>query len=756
MHRSDAANPPPVTVAHLNAPEELRASKRHAHGHSPLRVVLIGLAVLGLLMILLMFGYNAAHGERVYKGVSVLGTELSGMTRSEGEAALAKASEGYPAAGVTLKSADREWSFSPAELGAGVDIDSTLDAAMSVGRTGSLLDDLGSQLRALFGGVQITPILKHDAALVDKSIEKVAAALDRPAIDSKLEQDEEGRVRLTPSSKGSLVDRDAVRAAMTQSLAAVPFAPVEIAMHEVAPKVTEEMLRASEAQALLITEQPIELQAGRQSWTVEPADLRKMLALTPAEADTWAASLNGEVLTAYLQPIAEELWVEPVNADVLVGRSTVTLREDESGAELDVPTAVAAIQEASLQEDAAARVVELPVREVLAEVQTEQVQAVYYKASSLVTEGIRLRFGEDGYILRNNSVTGFINVERAQGGPGAWKIVVDEDVLASRISGVASTYINRPAADAQFRMVGGKPTRTSSGRDGYKVDVAASMQNVLRGIETYAGGERLQVNLVVNVTPPTIKDADIASIHTPDLLGTGQTSYATSSAERAHNVELGTRKIDGSLIPPGGVFSTVDTIGPLTLDAGFKMGYMIINQGGNVTTVPAEAGGICQVATTLFHSVFWAGLPMVERNWHSYWIASYGVQPSGLQGLDATIAPPEKDFRFKNTTGNWLLIRATADSKNVTFKLYGVDPGWKVSVGKPVITNVVKTDPTPIYEKSSHLPEGKEVKVENAQDGFSASITRTVTDANGNVIETWVAKSRYVPARNRYMVGTGE
>ena len=40
------------------------------------------------------------------------------------------------------------------------------------------------------------------------------------------------------------------------------------------------------------------------------------------------------------------------------------------------------------------------------------------------------------------------------------------------------------------------------------------------------------------------------------LLGTGQTSYAGSSAERAWNVGLGTRNVDGALIPPGGTFST--------------------------------------------------------------------------------------------------------------------------------------------------------------------------------------------------------
>jgi hypothetical protein len=126
--------------------------------------------------------------------------------------------------------------------------------------------------------------------------------------------------------------------------------------------------------------------------------------------------------------------------------------------------------------------------------------AIYEKAEALVTQGIRLRFGEDGYILRGGSVTGFLDVARNQGGPGGWKLVVDEDVLVNRIAGVASTYVNRIAVDARFRMVGGSPTQVTKGQNGYKVDVAATKQSVMDAIQSYKGGNRLQVEMTVKVT----------------------------------------------------------------------------------------------------------------------------------------------------------------------------------------------------------------------------------------------------------------
>ncbi|HKP53849.1 MAG TPA: peptidoglycan binding domain-containing protein [Chloroflexia bacterium] len=754
------AEPRQPVIAHLQPPEKVDIRKRrwtrrrdehgeHGHSHGPLRAIFIALAALIVALFALYLGYNAAHDGRVYKGVSVLGADLGGMDRAEARAAIEKASTGYPSEKITVSGAGRTWTLAPADLGLSVDADKTLDTAMSSGRSGGFFDSLG----VLFGGAKVAPALKYDKAMLDGAVARIASDVDRPAVDSKLDRDADGKAIITASSAGSLLDRAAARTALEASVAAQPFKPVSVSMRDDSPKVTEAALKASEEQALVITGQSIDLQAGKRAWTIEAQELREMLALTPVEAGKWDVTLDEKALEAYLVPVAEKLRIEPEDAAVILGKDKVTLKEEEAGQELDVPAAIAAIRQASLAgEDA--RTVDLPIKVIPAAVHTEQVQALYEKTNALVTKGIRLWYGEDGYILRNASVIGFIDVAPAQGGPGEPKLVVDEDVLTNRIAGVALNF-NRSPSDARFRMVGGSPKRVATGRDGLKVDVAKSLGVALKAIEGYKGGDRLQVELVVNVTEPKVKNADIASINTPDLLGKGQTSFQGSSPERAWNVTLGAKNIDGALIPPDGVFSTVDAVGDLTLDAGFKMGYMIVNTGEGITTVPAEAGGICQVATTLFHAAFWSGLQMVERNWHSYWISSYGVAPSGLKGLDATIAPPEKDFRFKNNTGNWLLLRATAEKGILTFKIYGVSTGWKVTASDPVITNIVKTDRTPITEETDKLPEGKKVLVEHAQDGFSSSITRTVKDSDGKVIDTWVAKSRYAPAHDRTLVGTG-
>jgi vancomycin resistance protein YoaR len=755
MQNSRAVDPPPVRVAQAYDSETTVQKISTEAGKRAFRPALFVLAACLVVPALVLLAFAISYNGRVYPGVKVLGTNLGGKNSTEAIAAIREAAAGYPSGDVQVSGEGHVWTLAASDLGVGIDAETTANTALGIGRDGDLRDNLGTIIGSLTGGRQIAPVLKTDGGAVDKAVAQIASSVDRSAVDSRLEQAADGGVNITASSAGRLLDRDALRASLVAATGAVPFAPVTAAMRDVAPKVTEGMLKGAASQVEQLTGQAVTLKLGKGIWTLSPADLRAMLDLAaPANGGSeWGVTLNDGKLTARLQPVAEDVKVESVDAAVVIGKGKVTLQEDKAGRELDVPAAVGAIKAAFKATEPEARNVQLPVKVVPANAHTADVQAIYDKANGLITQGIRLHFRDDGYILRNSSVTGFLSVEKKQGGPGL-DLAIDKDVLSNRISGVAYN-INRNPADARFRMVNGAPARVADARDGYKVNVDKSLGTTLAAIASYTGGERLQVELSVDVTEPTLKDADLASISTPDLLGTGQTSYAGSSAERAWNVGLGTRRVDGALIPPGGVFSTVDAIGDLTLDAGFKMGYAIVHTERGLTTVPAEAGGICQVATTLFHSVFWAGLPVVERNWHSYWIGTYGRKPTGMQGLDATIAPPEKDFRFKNTTGHWILIKATADGQTVNFQLYGVNPGWKVNVSGPVITSIVKTTSEPITEYSSQLPAGKKVLVEHAQDGFRASITRTVTDAGGNVLDAWTAKSIYAPAHNRYLIGTG-
>jgi hypothetical protein len=254
------------------------------------------------------------------------------------------------------------------------------------------------------------------------------------------------------------------------------------------------------------------------------------------------------------------------------------------------------------------------------------------------------------------------------------------------------------------------------------------------------------------VPTPTPKTYDGARL--TDRLGSAQTSYAGSIPERAWNVELAAKRLDGTTVAPGAVFSFNRAVGPTTLKSGFKIGYGIANgKDGIPETVPSVAGGICQIATTVFQAAFWAGFPFVERHYHLYWIPRYGAPPTGRTGFDATVDDPGVDLKFKNTTDDWIRLNSWFDGANVGFVIRGVEPGWKVEASTPKVFDVVKTTPEVVKQEDPTMPAGRELDVEHAEDGFKVTVRRLVT-LKGKTVEEYVFTNAYRPSRNVVLVGT--
>jgi vancomycin resistance protein YoaR len=259
------------------------------------------------------------------------------------------------------------------------------------------------------------------------------------------------------------------------------------------------------------------------------------------------------------------------------------------------------------------------------------------------------------------------------------------------------------------------------------------------------------VTLPVQVVAPSVTAADGGQIANLTLIADNSTSYAGSIPPRRHNVELATSLLNGVVIAPGEIFSFNRELGPTTLERGFQVGYGIEAQGDSVKTVPSVAGGICQVATTLFQPVFWTGYTVEARYPHAYWIAHYVSH--GMVGLDTTVDEEAGlDFQFKNDTSADILVQTSTDGTNVHFAIYGVAPTWKVQVDPPVIANVVKTDPKLVVQSDPTMPRGSQVYTEAAQDGFLVTIRRTVTDGAGNSRQLNL-RSNYAPAHNVIVVG---
>jgi len=138
------------------------------------------------------------------------------------------------------------------------------------------------------------------------------------------------------------------------------------------------------------------------------------------------------------------------------------------------------------------------------------------------------------------------------------------------------------------------------------------------------------------------------------------THFDSTQVNRTENIRLAAKTLDGKLLASGERFSFNESVGERTAEAGYKEAMVIV---GDAFT-PGLGGGVCQVSSTLYNAVILANLEVLERHRHSLPV---DYVPSGQ---DATVAFPVLDFKFRNTTDTYLLIRSFVEGNTLTFQLY--------------------------------------------------------------------------------------
>ncbi len=702
--------------------------------------MLLLLAALGSIW----YAQDQEAAKRIAAGVQVKDVPVAGLTVPQAEAAITARYAALADQPIVLTAVGKHWTFPARALGVGVDVAATAAKAKALGRDPS-------------GPLQVPLVLTHDRSVAEKTWQPLATDLALTPQDAQFRVDADG-VEVHPAQAGRRFDPDGTWQALTAATTDATFSEVAVATVPVSPQVSDALLAPALATIHRLSDQPLVLtgqlaDGSSHSWTVAPGQLRGWLQVKQdgAGVPTVKPDLDASQASTYLQSVAADVQRDPTNAKLALPNyaTLATLTADAPGRQLNLAASLAAVQQAAAGDT---RTVDLTIDAVPAVVSAVSLHPLKDQLDTLMRDGLRLTYGDTSYLLKGSKLALALYVEPTPGATPAYRITLNDNDLNRLVSTIAFN-VNVPAQNAAYRMGAGGMALVKTPHDGLRVDSAATLA-VLR--DALLTGKATAVLPTVPVKPDFGAMDQAGLISTPDLLQSDNTSYAGSSPERNWNVTYGASKLDGWAIPPGGTFSISDALGDLTVAAGFKMGWAILVQQGDATTIPSEAGGICQVVTTLFHPVFWAGLPIVERHNHSYWIALYGRKPLGLQGLDATISPPDSDFRFKNTTGNWLLIRARGDGANLHVELWGTNPGWRVDVSDPVITNMVKTDQTPRKQTSDKLAAGRSLQVEHAQDGFTADIHRQVYAANGQKLDDWHAHGTYLPSHNTFMTGTGK
>ncbi len=151
--------------------------------------------------------------------------------------------------------------------------------------------------------------------------------------------------------------------------------------------------------------------------------------------------------------------------------------------------------------------------------------------------------------------------------------------------------------------------------------------------------------------------------------GSFTTYYASSGANRCHNVALAASALNGITVGVGETFSFNEIVGKRNEENGYKQSKVIVD--GQYTD--GVGGGVCQVSTTLYNALLLSEI-MPSACQHSL-VSSYV-----LAGFDAMVSDGGADLTFTNTGDSPIYIAAKTDSasKSVTFVVYGKPNEYKV------------------------------------------------------------------------------
>lgn len=313
-------------------------------------------------------------------------------------------------------------------------------------------------------------------------------------------------------------------------------------------------------------------------------------------------------------------------------------------------------------------------------------------------------------------------------------------------------YVNEHLADSLEQLP--ENLQISSAEDGSVVFVGRAVEGRLierdallaEANRAFANGSTTidvpiaSVQPKVEVVSPQLQEKGIR-----DLLAVGHTSFIGSPANRIHNIGVGVAKYNGLMIAPGEEFSFGENLGPVDDSTGYKKELVIKPEG----TIPEFGGGLCQVSSTLYRAVIYAGLPVTQRKAHSYAVAYYAQV--GGHGLDATVYPPSVDLKFMNDTPGYIVIQSYVDGPHAYFKFYGTADGREVKMEGPYISNRRGAPAEPMLVYDGKLQAGQKKQVEKAHGGFDALWYRFITK-NGETVKEEIV-SKYRATQNKFLVG---
>lgn len=272
----------------------------------------------------------------------------------------------------------------------------------------------------------------------------------------------------------------------------------------------------------------------------------------------------------------------------------------------------------------------------------------------------------------------------------------------------------------------------TQGKNGRTLDQEKLVEQLMNAVkeENY----QAEIKAEFAETPPDRTEAQAKEQY--KVIGTFTTT-TTQNKNRNQNISLAVNSINGMVLKPGEEFSFNNATGNRTKEKG----YQPAGAYRNGVLIEEPGGGVCQVSTTLYHSIIESGFKTTERNSHSFAPAYVEKGQDAMVSFDGYAGP---DLKFKNTSSSTVVIRASLEGRTLKISIVGIpvlEDGEKITIRSQKVKDLDPVVPT--YEENPSLPFGTEKIVDNGSVGSVYKSYRVMKKGDAVIKEEPLHNSTY-------------
>ena len=376
-------------------------------------------------------------------------------------------------------------------------------------------------------------------------------------------------------------------------------------------------------------------------------------------------SYSDEAVRAQTEALAEQINQEPREAAVDVSAGGAEVTSSSEGYKVNVEQTAANIREAveSLESEA-----DLEGGVLEPEITTSEAEDAAERAETAVAEPATLSADGEQWRLSPDQLASAVEVAPQNGELG---LSLDRESLRGSLEEMYSS-VNNPATEADFRFAGGG-VEVVPAEIGQRIESQKLTDDLSSGLPE--GQREYDVSVVED--EPELTTGRAEELKPTEKIGDYRTTFETPSSNspaRVENLRTAGDALTGQTVAPGEVFSANDVLAPVNYNRAstFVNGSEEDNLGG----------GLCQVASTLYMAVNYAGLEPVERHPHQA-LLNY-IRP----GFDATLwfgaengySGQELDMKFRNTSDGYVFIREYVRDGYLYAEVWGQPTGREVAM----------------------------------------------------------------------------